>query len=233
MVPAACPKCAAARTVTAAGPAIRCEQCGLVFAKWIDAQAGRSPAHAAEGGSNRADAEDAGSGWRAGPIGALISAITDTPAPMSQGSRIGHALLLAGLFVYGWRFILGDVASGEAWSNFLHGVNLVFHEAGHVLMMPFGQFIHVLGGTLGQLVMPLVVCCAFLVTRRDAAGASVGLWWFGQSLTDCAPYIADARKLELVLFDDALRHLIRISRILAMPRGCGLLHAGVPEPLRR
>jgi len=32
-----------------------------------------------------------------------------------------------------------------------------------------------------------------------------------------------ARKLELVLFDDALRHLIRISRIIEMPRGCALL----------
>jgi dynein heavy chain, axonemal len=32
-----------------------------------------------------------------------------------------------------------------------------------------------------------------------------------------------SRKLELVLFDDALRHLIRISRIIAMPRGSALL----------
>ncbi|RYE83177.1 MAG: hypothetical protein EOO65_04375, partial [Methanosarcinales archaeon] len=32
-----------------------------------------------------------------------------------------------------------------------------------------------------------------------------------------------SRKLELVLFDDALRHLIRISRIIAAPRGSALL----------
>ena len=34
---------------------------------------------------------------------------------------------------------------------------------------------------------------------RCHVGASVGLWWFGQSLTDVAPYIADARKLDLPL----------------------------------
>ena len=32
-----------------------------------------------------------------------------------------------------------------------------------------------------------------------------------------------SRKLELVLFEDALRHMIRISRIIEMPRGCALL----------
>ena len=32
-----------------------------------------------------------------------------------------------------------------------------------------------------------------------------------------------AKRMDLVLFDDALRHLLRISRLIEMPRGSGLL----------
>ncbi|MBC7780798.1 MAG: zinc ribbon domain-containing protein [Proteobacteria bacterium] len=169
-----------------------------MFSKWIDAQA-------ASGDAGRAIDASAGAAeeFRNGQLHRLRELLrerlTEPPPAMSQAARVGHALLLGALFLYSWPFIVADVRSGEAWSGFLHGVNLVFHEAGHVFMLPFGRFIHVLGGTLGQLVMPLIVCGSFLFGRRDPVGAAVGLWWFGQSLTDCAPYIADARKLGLPL----------------------------------
>ncbi len=57
--------------------------------------------------------------------------------------------------------------------SFMHDVNLVFHEAGHVIFMPFGRFITVLGGTLNQLLIPFVVLCAFLLKTRDTFGASI------------------------------------------------------------
>jgi hypothetical protein len=34
---------------------------------------------------------------------------------------------------------------------------------------------------------------------RDNFGASLGLWWCGQSVMDLAPYINDARDLKLML----------------------------------
>jgi len=193
MYPASCPKCTAPRERGHDGPAQYCARCGLVFSKWIAAQSARGP-----------DPEDAAGGrppslWLEGRVGEFLARLTVPPQSMGSGSRIGHGLLLAALFLYSWPFILGDVRTADAWNGFLHGVNLVFHEAGHMFMIPFGRFMHVLGGTLGQLAMPLVVCIAFIVKREDTVGASVGLWWFGQSLTDCAPYIADARKLELEL----------------------------------
>jgi hypothetical protein len=196
MYPAACPKCATPRGRGAAGPAVSCAQCGLVFSKWVDAQSARgaSAEAAADVRSGRS-----GSAGLEGRVAGLLSRLTAPPRSMGNGSRLGHGLLLAVLFLCSWPFILGDVRTADAWNGFLHGVNLVFHEAGHVVMIPFGRFMHVLGGTLGQLAMPLVVCAAFIVRREDTVGASVGLWWFGQSLTDCAPYIADARKLELPL----------------------------------
>jgi hypothetical protein len=57
----------------------------------------------------------------------------------------------------------------------------------------------VLGGTLGQLLMPLVLGVAFRWKYGDAFAAALALWWFGQSLVDCAPYINDARSLQLTL----------------------------------
>jgi len=192
MYPAACPKCATPRTRGPDGPAVSCAQCGLVFSKWIDAQSGRS---------TDPDDEDGGRPvpWLEGRLGEVLARLSVPPQSMGSGSRIFHGLLLAALFLYSWTFILGDVRTADAWNGFLHGVNLVFHEAGHMFMLPFGRFMHVLGGTLGQLAVPLVVCVAFIVQRGDTVGASAGLWWFGQSLTDCAPYIADARKLDLQL----------------------------------
>lgn len=196
MYPVSCPKCSAPRGRTREGPAVSCDRCGLVFSKWIDAQAGRGsgPHEAGAGGAGGVRPR-----WLDGRGRAVIARLSVPPRSMGSGSRIAHGLLLTVLFLWSWPFILGDVRTADAWNGFLHGVNLVFHEAGHVLMLPFGRFMHVLGGTLGQLALPLIVCIAFIVKRDDTVGASVGLWWFGQSLTDCAPYIADARKLELQL----------------------------------
>ena len=57
----------------------------------------------------------------------------------------------------------------------------------------------ILGGTLGQLLMPVVVILTFLVKSKNTFGASVGLWWLGQSFMDCAPYIDDASDQKLIL----------------------------------
>ena len=83
-------------------------------------------------------------------------------------------------------------------SGFIHGIDLVFHEAGHVIFGFFGEFIAVLGGSLNQVLMPLIATIAFLRTRQPAS-ATVTLWWTGQSLTDVAIYAADGRAKALPL----------------------------------
>jgi hypothetical protein len=85
-----------------------------------------------------------------------------------------------------------------AMESMLHLPNLVFHEAGHVLFGFFGHFLGVLGGSLLQFGLPLVLAGAFL-KESDPFGAVVCTWWAGQNLLDLAPYIADARALQLVL----------------------------------
>jgi hypothetical protein len=118
----------------------------------------------------------------------------------------GRGLLWAALLLWGGRLMLSSVESGAVGGSFLHLVNLPFHEAGHVAFAPFGDFVRSLGGTLGQLLMPLVCAGTLLLKTRDPFGAAVALWWFGENLLDIAPYIDDARTLDLPLLGGNYGH---------------------------
>jgi len=85
----------------------------------------------------------------------------------------------------------------------VHLVNLVFHEAGHVLFSPFGRLMTALGGSIMQILVP--VLCAVTLARQahDRFGAAVAAWWAGQNFVDLAPYIGDARTLRLPLLGGA------------------------------
>jgi hypothetical protein len=122
--------------------------------------------------------------------------VEDSVNPVVLGGRVFVYVIF---FFWGWTFIFHSVDSNYVASSFMHNVNLVFHEAGHIIFSPFGRFVMVLGGSLSQILMPLVVIVAFLLTSRDPFGASIGLWWMGNSFMDVAPYIADARDLKLPL----------------------------------
>jgi hypothetical protein len=82
--------------------------------------------------------------------------------------------------------------------HFLDGVNLAFHEAGHLFLGFFGRTIHVLGGTLGQLVFPLACVAHFLRDGRRFEAGVCGVW-LAESAMYTAEYMADARRLELPL----------------------------------
>jgi hypothetical protein len=117
---------------------------------------------------------------------------------MKSPAAIGRAILLALLAWWTWQFILHPLEWLVMNSAFLHVVNLPFHEAGHVVFAPFGEFMHILGGSLGQVIIPIVCAVAF-ARRSDGFGMAVCVWWAGQSLVDVAPYIADARALQMPL----------------------------------
>jgi hypothetical protein len=116
----------------------------------------------------------------------------------SRAAVVGRALLLLGLVVYGLRLACLPIGPAIA-DSFLHLVNLPFHEAGHFIFAPLGRFMSVLGGSLTQLLVPTVCAGTLLLQTRDPFGAACCLWWFGENLLDLAPYIADARALQLVL----------------------------------
>lgn len=123
--------------------------------------------------------------------------------PVRQGADkvefFVYTLVGLGLAYWGWQFIAMDFRSNAIGQHWLHNVNLVFHEAGHMLFMPFGRTLMILGGSLFQVLLPLLLMLAFLSKHRDGFAAAVCLWWAGQSMMDVAPYIADARALRLPL----------------------------------
>ncbi|OHE79406.1 MAG: hypothetical protein A3G75_01575, partial [Verrucomicrobia bacterium RIFCSPLOWO2_12_FULL_64_8] len=112
----------------------------------------------------------------------------------------GRAIVFAVVAVYGWSFFRTPIRDLGDDPRFIHNVHLVFHEAGHAIFGVFGnEFLQFAGGTLGQLLMPVVLLVAFRWKNRDAFGAALAAWMLGQSLVDCAPYINDARTLGLTL----------------------------------
>ena len=168
-----CPKCQA----DVAESATECPRCGIVFAKF-EQRAAFVPVPLE-------------------PSTTIDAAPSTARRPSLSVVQIGRGAVLVGLIVWTWQFArvpMGMAAS----SSILHLPNLIFHEAGHVLFAPFGRFMTVLGGSLFQFALPLGIAIGFL-KQDDPFGAAVCTWWAGENLLDVAPYIADARALQLVL----------------------------------
>ncbi len=117
---------------------------------------------------------------------------------MSSTERAVRWALLVVLAAWTPKFIFASGAE-PIMGSFLHNVDLVFHEAGHVVFSPFGQFLTVVGGSLLQIIVPIICAIALVRTSGDRTGAALCAWWAGQNLVDLAPYIGDARALQLPL----------------------------------
>ena len=115
----------------------------------------------------------------------------------TQGIPPGRAALWLGLSI--WTVSLLRSPLHALGGSILHLINLVFHEAGHVVFAPFGSFMMSLGGSLLQVIVPLVCAWAFRFQQDDRFAASVCVGGPGESLFDLAPYIDDARSLQLML----------------------------------
>jgi hypothetical protein len=130
------------------------------------------------------------------------------PAPGEGNSLLfaGRAAIFLVMLVWGCRLVFAGIESNAAGESLLHLINLPFHEAGHVIFRPLGSFITSLGGTLGQLLIPLICLTVLLLQTRDPFGAAVCCWWFGENFLDIAPYINDARAGELPLLGGNFGH---------------------------
>ena len=186
-----CPKCKYQRQPSDTAAAGVCPACGLIFAKWMKHQ------FAVTKSNDSADI----SGTETGFARLLAERLLYVEPKTEPVFFYGRLIIYLIFFIWGWYFIRLDFAVDPfpIGTSIMHNINLVFHEAGHVLFRPFGWFVTILGGTLGQLLMPLVVMLSFILSNRDNFAASLGLWWLGQSCMDIAPYIDDALEQKLVL----------------------------------
>lgn len=116
----------------------------------------------------------------------------------NRPALLGRGLFLLVLAIFSIGFLTHPIDERAPGSAITHLIHLPFHEAGHFVFQGFGRFIHVLGGTLMQLLVPVLVVFSFLA-KYNPFGSMVGLWWLGNSLMDCAPYINDARAGQLEL----------------------------------
>lgn len=113
---------------------------------------------------------------------------------LARGFGLGVLLLLS------WKVIARGITfeSQGFLLTILDGANLIFHEAGHVLLSPFGDFMQYLGGSLMQILIP-AICGAYFWLHQQRSASAVTLFWTGESLTNVAIYVADARRMELPL----------------------------------
>lgn len=178
-----CPKCGHAPLPSDQALPAACPGCGAILAK-LGAPLPRTrpaPAGPHPAGSNTA------------PLWLHVPAQVD---PLRWWLRVA---LLAAFTVWGWHLIAMDYRDGSLMHSFLHRPLLIFHEAGHVVFMPLGEWMSVAGGTLGQLLMPAIMAGALLYRNRDPFGAAIGLWLLGVSVLDVAPYVYDAWEPRLTL----------------------------------
>jgi hypothetical protein len=94
--------------------------------------------------------------------------------------------------------VAGFLRGSDRLMIFLHNVNLIFHEAGHIFFAFFGQFIAILGGSLMQILIPLIIAIHFFLTKQYYA-STIALWWVGQNFLDVSIYVKDGKERILPL----------------------------------
>ncbi len=113
----------------------------------------------------------------------------------------------------------------SAW-HFVDTVNLIIHEAGHIVFLPFGEFMHILGGSLFQVLLPLVYVVYFFF-KKEYYSASLLVFWVGQSLVNVSVYASDALLMQLPLLGgEGIGHdwnvLLGMLHLLPYTQGIGL-----------
>ena len=108
-------------------------------------------------------------------------------------TNIPKLIFAIGLSIY-FLWIAYDPMRG----SFLDNVDLPIHETGHLLFRVLGEFMMVAGGSLFQVIFP-VVFVGYFVWQKSLYSAAIVLLWVGQSILNVWVYAADAVVMRLML----------------------------------
>jgi hypothetical protein len=186
-----CPKCGFKQTEGNN----ECNRCGIIFSKYHATKEAAAGPSVRTAGSVRLERERSSPDlWSS--LAYLVFRVDEDVNVFCFGGRVTVYVFLLFYFL---RYLFTSLELAYNVMPFMHLINLPFHEAGHIIFSPFGRFIMFFGGTLGQLLIPLICAVALLLTYGQNFGAAACLWWVGQNFLDVAPYINDARALNLIL----------------------------------
>jgi hypothetical protein len=110
--------------------------------------------------------------------------------PISKGALVAWLLFYA--------LVLFHALRARGGFLFIDHVNLLVHEAGHLLFGWLGATLGLWGGTLLELLVPLALAAYFTFQRHTAATAFAAFFFF-ENFLYIATYMADARSQGLPL----------------------------------
>lgn len=82
--------------------------------------------------------------------------------------------------------------------HFIDNLNLLIHEGGHGIFSFFGKYIHALGGTLMQIIIPSMFIIYYYY-KKNRLATQLFLIWLGENFFNISIYAADARTQSLHL----------------------------------
>lgn len=83
-------------------------------------------------------------------------------------------------------------------STIIDAFDLLMHEAGHWIFALFGEFMGFLGGSLMQILIPVIFIAYFWIKEQKFSAALL-LYWLGINFINVSVYAADAFKMQLPL----------------------------------
>ncbi len=137
------------------------------------------------------------------------------PTGRSQGI-VSSIFRILGLLLVAWYFVA--CLQTHDFSSFVDNIDLIIHEAGHFVFIFFGDLMHFVGGSLLQVLMPLIFL-GYFALRREFYSMAFMMIWTGYNIVMVSWYMDDALAMNLPLLggDSSIHdwnHIFSVTHLL-------------------